>query len=260
MKFSKSVGLAAGLVFAIAGSAAAHYTFVMPEKFRVAAGDMLTVGFHAADGFPESARAPKNLQSVQMHSATSSVDLELREDGKRQVASVKAPPGYLIFTAVNPAKTEEMKAASFLKYLEEESLTAAVASIKERGEDEKPGRERYSMYVKSLVLAGAPNDGYKRVVGLPIEIVPEKDPAQIKKGETLPVRVLLKGAPAANLQIFASTVGAPKADVGKTDANGRIAVPVATGLWRLHTIHMERVSLPDADWESLWATLTFEIP
>jgi hypothetical protein len=60
--------------------------------------------------------------------------------------------------------------------------------------------------------------------------------------------------------VFAATSGTEKKDVGKTDATGRISIPVTSGRWRLHTIHMERVSLADADWESLWATLTFEIP
>ena len=48
--------------------------------------------------------------------------------------------------------------------------------------------------------------------------------------------------------------------IGKTDAQGRIALPVKSGKWRLHTIYMERIAEPDADWESFWATLTFEIP
>jgi hypothetical protein len=34
---------------------------------------------------------------------------------------------------------------------------------------------------------------------------------------------------------------------------------VRQGQWRLHTIHVERTSGSDADWESLWTTLTFEI-
>jgi hypothetical protein len=46
--------------------------------------------------------------------------------------------------------------------------------------------------------------------------------------------------------------------VGRTDAQGRLSVPVSKGQWRLHTIHMERAS-GDVDWESVWTTLTFEV-
>jgi hypothetical protein len=48
--------------------------------------------------------------------------------------------------------------------------------------------------------------------------------------------------------------------VGTTDAMGRVLVPVNSGKWRLHTLTMERSSDPDAEWESFWAALTFEIP
>ena len=47
--------------------------------------------------------------------------------------------------------------------------------------------------------------------------------------------------------------------VGKTDAQGRLSIPVSAGKWRLHTIHMERAAGSDVDWESVWTTLTFEV-
>jgi uncharacterized GH25 family protein len=57
------------------------------------------------------------------------------------------------------------------------------------------------MYAKAIVLAGAPDEGYKRAIGLPIEFIPEKDPYQLKPGESLPVRVLVRGAPAKDLEV-----------------------------------------------------------
>ena len=50
--------------------------------------------------------------------------------------------------------------------------------------------------------------------------------------------------------------------VGRTDANGRARITVkATGPHRLHAIVMVRCAAPEAaDWESFWASLTFEIP
>jgi uncharacterized GH25 family protein len=117
------------------------------------------------------------------------------------------------------------------------------------------------MYAKTIFVAGAPGDGYKTVVGLPLEIVPEKDPYRLQPGEALPVRVLLRGAPAANLELSAASTApgfAPHV-VGKTDAQGRLSIAVSAGKWRLHTIHMERAAGSDVDWESVWTTLTFEV-
>jgi len=249
------------LILAIAGSAAAHYTFILPEKFRVAQGAAMNIGFHASDSFPESTQLPRRLANAQLHTESGAVELPaFRVDGLRQVATINPPNGYSIVTAINPARTADMKADEFTDYLKEESLTQVIEARAKAGETEKVGREKFSMYLKSIILAGEPNDGYKRVVGLPMEIVPEKDPAQIKSGGSLPVRVLFKGAPAKDLQIFAASTGKPAKNIGKTDKNGKISVPVSSGPWRLHTILMERVTLPDADWESFWTTLTFEIP
>jgi uncharacterized GH25 family protein len=250
-------------LLAVAGDAAAHYTYIVPQHFRVAAGDTVLVGFHSGDGFPESSAILKRLKDPTIHADGIALKLDgLKEEGKRLAAEVKvASPGHVIVTAVNGTGSEEMKAASFEKYLNEEGLGHIVQARAQRGESDKPARERYTMYAKTIFLSGAPNDGYKMVVGLPLEIVPEKDPYRLAAGEPLPVRVLLRGAPAANLEISAASTapGFKTRIIGKTDANGRLSIPVSAGQWRLHTIHMERALASDADWESVWATLTFEI-
>lgn len=259
MRLMKSISVALLLMVAIVSDAFAHYTYVIPQSFRVSAGDTVVVGFHSGDGFPESSAVLKRLQDPAIHTDRGALKIDgLREDGKRLVASVNIPAsGHVIVTAVNGAAMEEMKPPSFEKYLEEEGLGHIVQARAQRGESDRPGRERYTMYAKTIFLAGAPNDAYKTVVGLPLEIVPERDPYRLQAGESLPLRVLLRGTPVANLEIRATSAGGTTQVVGKTDSNGRLNVPLTPGRWRLHTIHMERGA--DVDWESVWTTLTFEI-
>lgn len=252
------------LAIAVSGSqVAAHYTYILPQAFKVSAGETIVIGFHSGDGFPESSAILKRLQEPAIRSDRGVVMLgAVKEDGKRLVASAIVPgSSHLIVTAVNAAAVEQMKPPSFEKYLEEEGLGHIVQARAARGESEAPGRERYTMYAKALVATGAPGDGYKLAAGLPLEIVPEKDPYRLQPGEALPVRVLLRGKPVANLRLTAASTaeGFTSRVVGQTDAEGRVSVPVSRGQWRLHTIHMERVSDPAVDWESVWATLTFEV-
>lgn len=257
----RRTGLAVLGALLIAGNAAAHYTFIMPQKFRLAPGEALAVGYHSADGFPESSRAPKSIEGAFVIAGGRRTPItNMTPDENRLVATVPAPSGHIILTGMRPAVTESMSSGSFTNYLEEEGLQHVLDARAKNGETDKPGRERYSMFLKSILLAGAPDEGYKAIVGSPIEIVPEKDPYQIEAGEALPVRVLLRDKPASGLEIYAATPGQTNKSVGKTDAEGRLSVPVTRGAWRLHTISIERVALPDADWESFWATLTFEIP
>ena len=256
----KTISCALALILLGAANLAAHYTYILPQDFRVASGETVVVGFHSGDGFPESTAILKRLQEPAIHTSRGRLAIDgLKEDGKRLAATIRVvDAGHLIVTAVNAASIEEMRPAPFEEYLAEEGLGHIVAARKERGEAEKPGKERYTMYAKTILLSGTPGEAYKTAVGLPLEIVPEKDPYRLQPGEALPVRVLLRGAPVANLEIRATSATEKAHVVGKTDAQGRVTVPVTKGQWRLHTIHMERAS-GDVDWESLWTTLTFEV-
>jgi uncharacterized GH25 family protein len=243
---------------------AAHYTFIMPEKFRVAPGDTVKIGFHAADGFPESTQAIKRLTDASIRVAGKTMSVSPVGEDKRMTGSVTVPAtGYVIAGAINATTVGTMNAKSFTGYLVEENLQHVVEARAAAGEADKPARERYTMYAKSILLAGAADEGYKQTVGHTIEFVPEKDLHALKPGESLPVRVLLRGKPAGSLEVMAASTGSfgsKSRSIGKTDSQGRILVPVTSGAWRLHTIHMERSANPDADWESFWATLTFEAP
>lgn len=256
---------ALGLMMCVSGNAVAHFTFVMPQKFRVSKGGTLIIGFHNADGFPESEQVLKRLQDATMHLPLARLPIRVNEDRprKRVAGSVTVPvSGHLIVTGVTASATMDMKADEFLEYLKEEGLTHVIESRAQRGEAGQPTRERYTMYAKSILVADTPNDGHGKVVGLPLEMVPEKDPYRLKSGESLPVRVLLRRSPAPNLEVKAVTAGAGSKErtVGRTDADGLISVPLTSGIWRLHTVYMERSAKADAEWESFWSTLTFEIP
>ena len=252
--------LLAAMIVVGGGSAAAHYTYVMPEAFRVTAGDAVIVGFHSGDGFPDSSAMLKRLQSPAMTSEGVRSAIEgVREDGKRLVATVRVPSGsHLIVTAVNAAAVEQMKGPSFDKYLAEEGLEDVIKARAARGESEATGRERYTMYAKAILSTGTPGNGFAMAAGLPLEFIPEKDPYRLAAGDSLPVRVLLRGQPAAGLQVVSAEGGKPQV-VGRTDVLGRVAIPVSRGKWRLHTIAMVRVADADIDWESFWTTLTFEV-
>ena len=47
----------------------------------------------------------------------------------------------------------------------------------------------------------------------------------------------------------------------RTDKDGRVVVPVTSGVWLLKAVHMERAAAASgADWESVWTALTFRVP
>lgn len=266
----KSTRFALGIL--VATTAFGHDLYLMPERFIVTNGEPLAIAVHNGDSFPQSEASAsiERLRDGMMVGVNGNKTIDgLRVDDKRTVGTVVVPSqGELVLSIRTIPNFIELEPDKFLPYLKEEGLKDVIAWREVNRATKIPGRERYSKYAKALLLAGNPSDYYKHVVGFPIEIVPEKDPYTLKKGDSLPVQVLYRGAPAADLQLeadYAGPQGSKTRVVGRTDKDGRISVPLnSTGKWRLHSLKMEHLTPetggePAADWESFWASLTFEI-
>lgn len=158
----------------------------------------------------------------------------------------------------------ELKAAEFEEYLWKEGLEHIVRLRHARGERTKPGREFFSRCAKTLIAGGAgATNGYERVLGLRLEIIPEKNPLSLSGGGDLPVRVLFDGKPCPDLLVAALGTRAPGRPVqARTGADGRVRLALPQrDTWLVKTVHIFPAPDPhDADWESLWATFLFSPP
>ena len=96
----------------------------------------------------------------------------------------------------------------FNRYLDDEGQDAVTALRARLGQNEQPGREVYTRYLKALVQerdpAGAmPETLYKRRVGQRLEILLENDPGRMRPDQTLTVKVLFEGKPLPGAKVFA---------------------------------------------------------
>jgi uncharacterized GH25 family protein len=257
------------LALAFASPIFAHDLYLMPDHFVTKSGVALRVVFQNGDEFPKasSPTRPDRLRNTRLLSKAGTADFEqIAGEATQTTANVTAPgPGLAILTANTIPNFIELDPAKFKSYLEHENLTNALEWREKHGETGKPGRERYSKYVKSLIRVERADGYFKETTGLAIEIVPEADPYSLHPGAALPVQVLFRGKPAVDIAVESAWLENGKAKmetIGRTDADGRIRIPVkASGAHRLHAIVMERCVDPKAaDWESFWASLTFEIP
>lgn len=247
----------------------AHDLYFLPPAFRVKPGEKIKVAFHNGDAFPDSeAKAPiarlHDLQALSKAGATPITGL--RETDHDVVGEAAFPgAGDIILAARTIPNFIQLEPLKFEEYLKEEGLDHVLRWRAEHGEAKLPGKERYSKYAKSLLLAGEPSGYFNHVVGFPIEIVPEANPSLLRGNAALPVQVLFRGKPVEGIAVesaFAPATGgkAVVKVIGKTDTNGRANVPImGLGRWRIHALVMERCAEPAAaDWESFWASLTFE--
>jgi Domain of unknown function (DUF4198) len=156
----------------------------------------------------------------------------------------------------------ELAAAKFESYLHHEGLEAVAGERGRLGESKKPGRERYSRYLKTLIQIGeAKDETYGAVTGAVLELVPVQNPVFIPAGGQLDVRVLFRGQPLphARLEVFSRQGSDVRGVVVIADAEGRARLTIdRRGVWLLRMVHMIRCEgCADADWESFWSSYSF---
>jgi uncharacterized GH25 family protein len=251
------------------GSLLAHDLYLRPATFQPKPGQTIQVEYHNGDNFPMSDVATKieRLREMELRGADGRAPFtNFRIEGPATVADVLAPKSAGMFWLVSRTQPNliELVPAKFEDYLAHKGLHPIVEWRKNHGEAAKPGREIYSKYVKALGYVESPVGDISKPIGFPIEIVPLANPYTRAAADTLPIRVLVRGKAQSGVAVEIShadgaTVSLKPAIV--TDAKGEASIPIGPrGLWKLHTIFMERRDGKEADWESYWASLTFELP
>jgi len=254
-------------VILTAATLAAHDTWLVPTQFRVTPGQPVQVALNTSEDFPTSEAAPAPERIARFETVTaggSAAVASYRVEGQSLVAEVTPGPGLTLVAAVTHPRLIVLEAPVFTEYITEEGLEQIVAARAQRGESDKPGRERYSKVTKLALCAEGEGADFRRPLGLQVEIVPETNPCGLRVGDTLRVQVLFQGRPLANVQVGAGYAGVHGHHYPvwvKTDVEGRAAIPFdRAGAWFVRTLHMiPSTEFEDADWQSWFSTLTFEV-
>ena len=170
---------------------------------------------------------------------------------------------YLLGVSTEP-NLIELAAASFNEYLEHDGIPDVLAARRAEGELERDVVERYSKHVKAVFQVGELRSaGWDRALGFPAEVVPLSNPYELSPGDVLAVRCLVYGKPVANQLVIAGGAygeeGIDERD-GRTDATGIVRFTVESpGKWYVKFIHMEKTAEEAIDYESNWATLSFQV-
>lgn len=158
----------------------------------------------------------------------------------------------------------ELKAADFNEYLKEDGLPDTLEERRKTGELERDAKERYAKHVKAILQIGKTRtDDYKTILGYPVELVPQQNPYNLKKGDMIEILCLKDGKPLAGQTVLAGyeekgkIVTAPEL---RSDANGIVRVRLdGAGKWYIKFINMTKLDAPNLNYESKWTTLTFEL-
>ena len=168
---------------------AAHDLYLMPTSFTVELNTTIQVEFHHGDSFPESEAAPRpdQLKSVNLLSSAAVVPVaQIHELGKVTLGTVRVPgAGDLILSTEMAPNLIKLEPKDFNDYLKEEGLDDIFQWRISHNEENKPGREKYTKFAKSILLAGKPDDYYKHPVGFALGNCSRSQPLYIESGRTL---------------------------------------------------------------------------
>jgi uncharacterized GH25 family protein len=245
-------------------SARAHDTWLIPDRFEVAPKTAITLDLTSGMAFPKLETGPKRerVQNAPCRLAGRTFEMTDISPGPNslRLKSELSAAGVATFWVKLPPKSIELKPAEVQEYLDE---IDAPASLRKQWAEMEPKRwrELYTKHPKTFVRVGDPkaDRSWAEPVGMALEIVPEKDPTALHEGDEIVVRVLKNGAPYGDFSLNAVAAGETKGETRKTDSAGRVTFRLGkAGAWLLRGTDVRKSTKTDTDWESDFATLTFE--
>jgi uncharacterized GH25 family protein len=247
----------------LADSVQAHDFWIEPSTFHPMPGATVAVGLRVGQNFVGDP-VPRLSRSIEQFFIRQGGD-ELPIGGSDNID----PAGILRADGQSTAIIAYRSAGSFIEqpadkfedYLRQEGIERIIDLRAKRGEHEKPGRERFYRYAKALLTGQQPSPSVTQPLGLAYEIVPDDDPTA--RSAPFRGRVLYDGKPLAGALVVAMRHSDASVRLtARSDEQGAFTfVLPRAGVWLIKSVHMVRASFfSDADWESLWASLTFEAP
>ncbi|HEX6057603.1 MAG TPA: DUF4198 domain-containing protein [Gemmatimonadaceae bacterium] len=248
----------------------AHDLFLVPDRFRVEAGRPIRVALvNGTFALAENVVERERVRAIRVAAADTAIDVAptaWSESGETTFVHLPAPPAGTIALGVSlhPA-TIALAGEDFDAYLVEEGLDEARGDRERRGVAADSARERYAKHAKAVLrVGGGGGEGWGAILGFQAELVPLSDPTALAPGDTLRVRAMSGGLPAVGVALRAgwraARGGAQRIAPVRTDSTGVAAIPIAAaGRWYVKTIDLRRSTEAGLDYESEWATLTFEV-
>lgn len=257
------------IAVALPAPASAHDFWLQPAQFNAAVGADVPMTLLVGHGTFRQRWGVANDRVVKFADISSTGNRNVRasmhtDSGDEDATLRFQTPGTHVLIVESNHATSVLPAIRFDDYLKVEGLTPAIAARARLGTRAGDGREIYSRRAKALVQIGdatAAQPHVTRPLGLKLEIVPQRNPYQLARGESLPVQILYEGRPLSGATVKLNNLDfdAKPVAVRLTDVNGRAAFAVPrVGRWQLNVIWTQPITgNPQADFDTTFSSLTF---
>ncbi len=255
------------ILLLISWLAQAHEFWLEPQKFVFDIGEKIEVKLQVGEAFTGKAwdltrheiehftlynkAGKQDLTAIANRATSSTIEYLLNQQGTS------------VFTLESNQAFIELDAEKFNAYLKEDGLDKIITDREKKGEAKTGARELYRRYAKLMVQVGkGTDDTYKRRTGMELEIVPDANPYAITTGDYLGCVVYYQGKPLPHtlVKVWSHVGNRIFLQNIYTEDDGAIKFPISTkGPWMVSTVQMKKSEKPNADYESMWASLVFGI-
>lgn len=252
MKKAFQIGLMALFLFS-ATLAGAHSLWFNPDNRHGHVGKPLTLELGWGHKFPRDGEIKEGMLKEVVAIDSEGKRIPLKQISKTVFEFV--PPGegvYLISGNIHPGFVS--KTTQGYKMGPKSRFDQVVSCF------------HYDLCTKTCIYAGDRSETPNQAAGDPLEIIPQRDPFDLRKGADFPVKVLFKGKPLANATLRATYAGFSDqpntfATTVRTDHKGVACVKlVEKGEWFLSVTH--EIPYPDkkeCDTEKYNNSFTFDV-
>lgn len=252
------------------GSLDAHDLFLRPASFFIRPGAITVVRLiNGTFDRSENAVARNRLRDLSMASPSGRRALDTASwtaTGDTSSFTVRtSEPGTYVLGASTLPRIIRLSGAQFTEYLRSDGLPDVLEARRSSGTLGDSAAERYSKHVKAMLQVGSKRSaGFDRVFGYPAELIPLNNPYAMKRTGRLQVRALVDGQPSVHqLLLFGGRTGKGgkiAEDSARTDASGTASLRLRRpGIWYVKFISMTKLANDSVNYESKWATLTFQV-
>lgn len=244
--------------------AMAHEFWLQPQKFFFAVGEKALINFKVGENFSGEAwdLDRHKVERLELHNSAGVTDY--KSDIKKEKPNVEiflSDLGTQLIVMQSDNAFSDLDGPKFNEYLKEDGLDDVLYAREKNNELNKRGTEFYSRHTKLLLQVGNRQDNtYSKVVGLPLEIVPEKNPYLVKLGESNKFKILWEGKPlfGARVKVWNKKDGQIAIQNIYSQKDGTIEFPFSnTGAWMVSVVKMVPSKTAGADWQSYWGSFVF---
>ena len=250
----------------VAVHARAQEFWLQPNKIRYKTGDTLKVSFQKGVNFNgRRLTVPKEkIERLELRDVSGSQDLlpNIVEVTKFTVAVPLQSEGTKIVVAQTTGDINHYNANDFEVFLKENGLDDVMLKRKETGATSAV-TEIPIVYEKLLIQVGnTRDDTFKENCDLPLEIIPDKNPLALKRGDVIHFKVLFQGKPlfGAKVRIWNYYDYLTTTQNIFTQQDGTIEMTISSvGSWLINVVKMVPLKDGGVEWQGYRSSLMFGI-